>query len=141
MANLKYNSFKANLAKGLINLEDNTKVKVLLVTTAYVGSANIDTDTMTQVNAGEISAGGNYSTGGVLLTNPAVTQDNTNDLAKFDADNVTWASSTITAGGAVIWYDDTTDYPICLIDFAGDKSSSNGDFTIQWDANGILTIS
>ena len=138
MANVKYNLGKENIMKGLIDLTDTAKVKVKLVTTSYVGTALVG-DSMATVNAGEISAGGGYSTGGVLLTGNAVDIDGSNN-GRFDAANVTWSSSTITAGGAVVWYDDTADYPICLIDFGGDQSSSNGDFTINWDAAGILTI-
>ena len=139
MANKLYNDAKVQMAKGLLDLSDATKMKVMLVSTSYVGTSDIDSDTMTQVNAGEISGTG-YVAGGKLLTNAAVTVDDANDLAKLDGDDLTWGSSTITAGGAVIWYDDTSDYPIALIDFGGDKVSSAGDFKITWDANGILTL-
>jgi len=137
MANKKYNSFKANLLKGVFDFESDT-IKCMLVSTSYVGTANIDTDTITQANAGEIS-GTAYVTGGASLASKTVTQDNTNDKGVFDAANVTWGSSTITAGGAVL-YKDTTNELICLIDFGGDKVSSNGDFTINWDADGIFDI-
>lgn len=137
MADLKYTLGKVKFGEGL-DLEDTAKIKVMLVTTSYVGTATA-ADSMATVNAGEISSGGGYTTGGELLAGNAVTADGAN--MKFDGTNLTWAASTITAGGAVLWDDDTADTPIALFDFGGDKVSSNGDFTINWNASGILTLS
>ena len=139
MADLKYRLGKIAFGEGTLNLEDTAKLKVKLVTTAYVGTATA-LDTMATINAGEISAGGGYSTGGALLVGNAVTDDGGNNM-QFDANNLTWAASTITAGGAVLYLDDTVDIPVALYDFAGDKISSNGDFTINWNASGLLTLS
>ena len=138
MADLKYTLGKIKFGEGL-NLEDTAKIKVMLVTMAYVGTATA-ADSMATVNAGEITPGGGYSAGGSLLAGNAVTDDGGANM-KFDGTNLTWAASTITAGGAVLWDDDTVDTPIALFDFAGDKISSNGDFTINWNASGILTLS
>ena len=137
MADLKYTLGKVKFGESL-NLEDTAKIKVMLVTTAYVSTATA-ADSMVTVNAGEIAAGGGYTTGGQLLVGNAVTADGAN--MKFDANNLTWAASTITAGGAVLWDDDTADTPIALFDFGGDQTSSNGDFTINWNVNGLLTLS
>ncbi len=138
MANLKYSAHKVQVAKGLLDLSDATKMKVMLVTTGYVGTALVGDNIATAI-AGEIAAGGGYAVGGQVLTGAAITLVGT--AAKLDANDNTWAASTITAGGAVIWFDDTgTDYPVFLLDFAGDKVSSNGDFKITWDANGIMTL-
>lgn len=137
MADLKYTLGKVKFGESL-NLEDTAKLKVMLVSTAYVGTA-LAADSMATVVAGEIAAGGGYTTGGELLVGNAVTADGAN--MKFAANNLTWAASTITAGGAVIWDDDVADTPIALFDFGGDQVSSNGDFTINWNASGILTIS
>ena len=136
MADLKYTLGKVKFGESL-NLEDAAKLKVKLVTTAYVGTATA-ADSMATVNAGEITGTG-YTAGGKLLVGNAVTADGAN--MKFDANNLTWAGSTITAGGAVLWDDDTADTPIALFDFGGDQVSANGDFTINWNASGILTLS
>lgn len=59
----------------------------------------------------------------------------------IDADNVQWASSTITARYAVIYKDTgtaTTSPLIALVDFETDKSSDNGNFDLTFDSRGIL---
>ena len=113
----------------------------MLVTSAY--TPNIDTHAFRSAVTGEVS-GTNYTAGGKALTTKSVTQDNTGDAAVFDADPVTWASSTITARGAVLYKDTgnaATDNLIAYFDFGTDETSSNGDFTITWNASGILTLS
>ena len=91
------------------------------------------------VSADEVT-GTNYTAGGELLTTISWTAGS--NAITFDADDVTWADSTITADYAVI-YDDTPaddlDKTLLqLVDFEGEESSDNGDFTISWDAAGIF---
>ena len=71
--------------------------------------------------------------------------------ALLDFDNSTWGSSTITARGAMI-YNSTpnttsislTNPAVVILDFGADKSSSSGDFTVQFPAadasNAIIRI-
>lgn len=133
MANTVYNRFKANLMNKEIDLEGDT-IKVMLTTSSYTPAAthNVKTDVTNEVS------GTGYTAGGATLSGKAVTQAAT---TKWDATDVTWSSSTITARYAVIWDDTiaTDDLLICL-DFGSDKTSSGGDFTIQFDAAGIVTI-
>ncbi|MBI4822672.1 MAG: hypothetical protein HY805_00350 [Nitrospirae bacterium] len=140
MANVIYNSFKKKIADGNIDLDTDT-IKVLLVTSAYVPDQDLHDFKDDVTN--EITGTG-YTAGGQALANKTVTQDNTNNKAVFDADDVVWASSSLTARGAVI-YKDTgtagTSPLIAYIDFSADKTSSNGNFTIQWNASGILSLS
>jgi len=137
MASGVYNRFKANLANKIVDIEGDT-LKIALLDSNH--SFDADHNTWADVSANEVSGTG-YTAGGQALSNASVTQDNTNDLAKLDADDVTWSGSTITAAFAVI-YDDTLANKdlICCIDFGGDISSTNGDFTIQFNASGIITI-
>lgn len=138
MASGIYNRFKANLMNKEVDLEADT-IKVALLDNSH--SFNADNNTWSDVSANEISGTG-YTAGGEELTNKSVTQDDTNDKAVFDADDVSWSSATFTAYHAVL-YDDTlaNDDLICSIDFGGAKSVSSGTFTIQWDADGIITLS
>ncbi len=135
MANAKYNSFKVDLADGTINLATSA-IKCMLVTSAYV--PDIDTHVNVSNVTNEVTGTG-YTAGGQLLTTKAVTVDTANDTAIFDADDVTWATSTITARGAVL-YKETTGELIAYFDFVTDQVSSNGNFIVQWNAGGILTI-
>lgn len=140
MANAKYNSFKTALQKGAVNLETDS-IKCMLVSSAY--TPNIDTHNFLSDVTGEVTGTG-YTAGGQALATKSVTEDATNDLAKFDAADVTWAASTITARGAILYKDTgvaTSSQLIAYFDFGTDQSSSNGDFTVQWNASGILTLS
>jgi len=135
MASGIYNRFKANLMNKEIDMEADT-IKVMLLDDSHSFSAahNVVGD----VNANELANGNGYTTGGAALASKAVTQAAT---TKFDADDTAWAASTFTAYHAVIW-DDTiaTDDLICSIDFGGAKTVSAGTFTIQWHADGIITL-
>lgn len=140
MANLVYNSFKKNSMVGSINLSADT-IKVALVTSAYV--VDIDAHQFYSDITGEV-VGAGYTTSGATLSGVTITTDLANDRSVFDASDVTWASSTITAAAAVIYKVNGTPASsplIGFIDFGGSKSSSNGDFVIQWNTDGILTLS
>lgn len=134
MASGAYNRFKANLMNKEIDMEADT-IKVMLLNNSHSFTATHNQKS--EIVANEIS-GTNYTAGGASLANKAVTQGAT---TKFDADDVSWASATISAYHAVI-YDDTmtNDDLICSIDFGGVQSVTGGTFTIQWHANGIVTL-
>ena len=139
MADVIYNAFKKNIMNGGIDLDTDT-IKVALVTSTY--TPDQDAHEFWSDVTNEVTGTG-YTAGGATLANAAVTQDNTDDEGVFDADDVTWSSSTITAAAAVIYKDtgtSTTSPIVCYLDFGGDKSSSNGDFTISWSAEGILNL-
>lgn len=139
MADVIYNSFKAKIMDGSIDLDTDT-IKVMLVTSTYV--ANQDTHDFKDDITNEVSGTG-YTAGGAALAGKAVTADNTDNEGVFDANDVTWPSSTITARAAVLYKDTgvaATSPIIAYIDFLADKTSSNGDFTIAWNAEGIINL-
>jgi hypothetical protein len=139
MADVIFNSFKRDIMNGSIDLDTDT-VKVALVTSSY--TPNQDTHDNFDDVTNEVSGTG-YTAGGSALANKAVTADNTDNEGVFDADDVTWGSSTITARGAVVYKDTgtaSTSKLVCYIDFAADKVSSAGNFTIAWNAEGILNL-
>lgn len=140
MANAIYNSFKAKIMDGSIDLDTDT-VKLALVTSSY--TPNVDTDEFySDVTANEVEGTG-YTAGGAEITSKAVTADTTDDEGVFDGADVTWSTSTITAAGAVVYKDTgtATESPlICYFDFGGDKTSSAGNFVVSWNAEGILNL-
>ena len=71
-----------------------------------------------------------------------VTQDNTNDLAKFGADDVSWATSTITYTRGCLYKARRRLARMnwSYFDFGSDQSSVGAAFTVQFNANGILQI-
>lgn len=144
MANEVYNSFKKNIGEALVDWSDNstTTIKIMLVTSGY--AVDIDGDTVVSDITNEVASGGGYTTGGEDITTRSVVQDNATDLAKYDGDDIVWATSTITARGAIIYKDTgtpSTSPLVAYIDFVTDQESLNADFTIQWSTDGIFTVS
>lgn len=139
MASIIYNSFKADIMSGNIDLDTDT-IKVLLVTSSYTpNAAHAKLSSITN----EVASGSGYTTGGKVIANKTVALVGSNGV--FDGDDVTWTSSTITARGAVLYKSRggaaSADELLAYIDFTTDKSSSDGNFSIQWNASGILQIS
>jgi hypothetical protein len=126
------NSLNNTLALDL----DNDTLKIMLVTSAY--TPNFGThDFKADVNGEVVGTG--YTAGGETLTSLSLTQSA--GTITFDAADVTWTSSTITARGAVIYDNSLVSDPlICYIDFGSDQSSSSGDFTISFSGTGIFTL-
>ena len=141
MANLIYNSFKRDIANGNISLEDDT-IGVMLVTATY--TPNADTHTKRSDVTNEVANGNGYTTGGKDLANKVVSVDNPNDRGLFDADDVVWATATITARGAVLFKRRggvaSADELICYIDFGSDIASTAADWTLAFNSAGILAL-
>ncbi len=139
MADTIYNSFKRDIMNGGIDLDTDT-IKVALVTSSYT----VDQDA--HDNFDDITnevAGTGYTAGGATLASVTVTVDNTDNEGVFDAADVTWSTSTITARGAVVYKSTgvaSTSKLICFLDFSTDKTSTAGDFVIQWGAEGIVNL-
>jgi hypothetical protein len=138
MASFLFNQFKAEVMKGLVDLSGHT-IKCSLHT-ALPGNA--DTDGYAALT-NEVVAGGGYSAGGATLAGKVVAADDVNDRGTWDADDVVWAASTITAAYAVL-YDDSHAGKALLacIDFGGTQISSDGNFTIRWSVtpSAIITL-
>lgn len=100
----------------------------------YTSSATLGAATTNYAATNEV-VGTGYTAGGIALTNIDPTSSGT--TAFIDFADATWASATITAAGALI-YNTTTDggtsttNAVAVISFGGDKTSTNGDFVIQF---------
>lgn len=125
---------------GSIDLDTDT-IKVMLVTSAYTPDQDAHTKRSDVTN--EVSGTG-YTAGGATLANKSVSADNTDNEGVFDADDVVWGSSTITARGAVLYKARggaaSADELIAYIDFGSDQISSSGNLTITWNSEGILNL-
>lgn len=114
--------------------------KVMLCTAATFDATNT---TLAGVTKTEVANGNGYTTGGVALTNVAVTTVTTND-AKFDADDASWLASgaSITASYGILYNDtDANDPPLAFIDFGGSQTAGDGtNFLVVWSASGIFTF-
>ena len=108
----------------------------------YTSSATLDATTTAYSATNEVSGTG-YTATGNTLTNVDPTTSGT--TAYTDFADTTWSSATITANGALIYNDDhASDAAVCVLAFGGDKTSTNGDFTIQFPtadaSNAIIRI-
>lgn len=138
MASVVYNSAKVKLLKGDIDLD--SPCNVALVTSTY--TPNIDTHDFFDDVTNEV-AGSGYVAGGITLSSTTVILDTTGDEAEFDAADITWATSTLTARGAVLYRNTGTPGTSPLIayfDFGSDQTSSTGNFTIAWNSEGLLNL-
>lgn len=123
-----------------INWSTDT-IKVALVTSAY--TPDQDNHAYFSSITGEATGTG-YTAGGATLASKTATYTAATNVITLDAADVTWTSSTITARYAVI-YDASpgtaaTNPLLAYVDFGADQTSTNGNFSITWDANGILKI-
>ena len=132
-------SFKQELLEAVHNFKNSggDTFKIAL----YTSSATLSAATTAYSTTNEVS-GTNYTAGGNTLTRVDPSSSGTTGFTDF-ADTV-WTSATITARGALIYNDSDSDKAVAVLDFGADKSSSGGDFTIQFPAadasNAIIRI-
>ena len=100
----------------------------------YTSSATLDATTTAYSSADEVSSSGtNYVAGGKTLTiSQAPTFTST--TAWLDFDDITWDSSTLTSNGALIYNATQGNKAVAVLAFGGDKTSTAGNFTIQFPA-------
>lgn len=137
-------SFKQQLLRGQHNFTASTGHTFKLA--LYTSAATLDATT-TNYSATNEASGSGYTAGGGTLTNVTPTTSGTTAFTDFA--DLTFSSATITANGALI-YNTTTDGgsgttdAVVVLAFGGDKTSTNGDFTIQFPtadaANAIIRI-
>jgi hypothetical protein len=108
----------------------------------YTSSASLSASTTAYTTSNEVSGTG-YSAKGNTLTRVDPTTSGTTAFTDFA--DTTFSSATITARGALIFNEDTSgDTSVCVLDFGSDKTSTSGDFTVQFPAadasNAIIRI-
>ena len=133
---LVHNNFKEQLMLKTIDLANDT-LKVALYSVALNSPDGADT---AYSATNEISVSG-YSAGGEALANKAVSQDDSNNRAKFDADNITWTSLATATIAEARLYDDTTATKWVLIMWAISTNSNGGNYTLAFHTDGILLLS
>ena len=132
-------SFKQELLVGTHNFTATSGNSFKLA--LYTSSATLGASTTAYTTSNEVSGTG-YTAAGAALTNVTPTTSGTTAFADFA--NLTFSSSTITANGALIYNDTQSDKAVCALAFGGDKTSTAGDFTIQFPtadaSNAIIRI-
>lgn len=126
-------SFKQQILLGEHDLDTDT-IKIAL----YTSSATLDATTTVYTTSNEVSSSGtNYTAGGNTLTGATVTLDGTTAIVDFS--DTTWSNSTITARGALIYNSSKSNKAIAVLDFGADKTSTSGNFTINFPAAAAST--
>ena len=142
MADLISNHFLAEILKGNIDCDASGDTFNLSLHTSSM-TPDKDMQTYSDLTNEVGTTGTNYSTGGYAFTssNNSVSEVTASDWAYFDiGEDASWASSTITARYGALYVQTTPKELVCIFDFTEDKSSSNGTFTVQFNANGIVRL-
>jgi hypothetical protein len=138
--NFMCTSFKKEILEAVHNFKNSGGSTFKLA--MYTNSASFTAATTAYTTSNEVSGTG-YSAGGGTLTRVDPTTSGTTGFTDFA--DLTFSSSTITARGALIYNDSASGDPsVVVLDFGSDKSSSSGDFTVQFPAadasNAIIRI-
>ena len=145
MANIIPFSFRGALFQGQHNFANsggNTFKLSLYTANPYTTASTVYT------TSDEVSSGGGSNYSVKTLTNLGVASSTA--VASVDFDNVTYSSATFTAAFAAIYNADTVDSVanplVVVLDFGGNKTATNGTFTITFPdpttpANAIISMS
>ena len=120
-------SFKVELLTATHNFTNSTGdvFKIAL----YTSSATLGATTTAYSATNEVTGTG-YTAGGNTLTN--VTPTSSGTTAYTDFADTTWTTATITANGALIYNSSKSNKAVAVLAFGSDKTSTAGDFTIQF---------
>jgi hypothetical protein len=140
MANIIPFSFRGELFSGTHNFANGgNSFKIALYTGNPYGTGSTAYLTGQEVSANNTG----YTTAGKVLAGQAVVS--TGAVATVDFTDSTLTSATFTANSAAI-YNDTNGDKLCVIlDFGGNKTATNGTFTISFPnpstpANAIISM-
>lgn len=137
-------SFKQELLQGKHDFTNSTGHTFKLA--LYDNSASFTAATTDYTTTNEVSGTG-YTAGGGTLTNVTPTTSGTTAFTDFA--DLTFSTATITARGALLYNTTTgggssTTESVIILDFGSDKTSTAGDFTIQFPtadaSNAIIRI-
>lgn len=137
-------SFKVELLQGKHDFTASTGHTFNLA--LFTSSASLDAATTDYSTSNEVSGTG-YSAGGSALASVTPTSSGTTAFGDFA--DLTFSTATITARGAIIYNTTTgggssTTDAVVVLDFGADKTSTAGDFTIQFPtadaSNAIIRI-
>jgi hypothetical protein len=124
-------SFKVEILKAVHNFTASSGNTFNIA--LYDSGASLGASTTAYTTSEEITntSGSAYSAKGKALT--SVTPVASSTTAVCDFADISWTSASFTARGCMIFNDSASGDPsVCCIDFGGDKTATNGTFTIQF---------
>jgi hypothetical protein len=128
-------SFKVELLQAVHNFGPTTPdtFKIAL----YTANASLDQSTTAYTTSDEV-VGTGYTAGGntlVISTSPTSGNNSANIPTAFVSfSDTSWASSTITARGALIYNSTQGNKSVAVLDFGADKTTANATFLITFPA-------
>jgi len=136
------NSFKQELLGGVHDLDTHT-LKIALIKNSPSGTYNASTANYSTVTGNSDEATGTgYTSGGNTLSGASISLDGSTAIVDFT--DTTWSSATLSADGCIIYNSSQSNKAIAVINFGATKTSSNGDFVVQFPtanaSNAILRI-
>ena len=139
MANIIPFSFIGELFSGTHNFANGGDAfKIALYT-----SNPYSTSSTVALTTNEVSSAGSSNYERKALASQAVASSTA--VASVDFADSTWASATFTAAFAAIYNDDKSDKLCVVLDFGGNKTATNGTFTVSYPdpstpANAIISM-
>jgi hypothetical protein len=129
-------SFKVEILEGVHAFGSSviraTAAPDVFMLALYTSSATLGAATTAYTTSDEVSSSGtNYPAGGLTLT-VSQAPTSTGTTAWLDFDDLTFPSATLTARGALIYNLTQSDKAVAVLDFGSDKTSTAGNFTIQF---------
>ena len=138
------NSFKSELLQGLHDFTSDV-LKIALIKASPSGTYGAATTSYSDVTGNSDEASGTgYTPDAETLTTVSVTLDASGTAYVDFGDDAEWTSATISADGCLIYNETASDKAIAVIDFGGTKTSTNGDYVVQFPtadaSNAIIRI-
>lgn len=115
-------SYKQEVLNGTHSNGDTYKIAL------YTSAASLDSTTTAYSATNEVSGTG-YVAGGATLAGFSTSQSGTTAWLTFS--NPSWASSTITARGALIYNSSKSNKAVAVLNFGSDYTDTNGTFTVN----------
>ena len=139
MANIIPFSFRGELFSGTHNFANGGDTFKIALYTAnpYTTASTV------ALTTNEVSSAGSSNYERKTLASQAVASGTA--VASVDFADSTWANATFTAAFAAIYNDDKSDKLCVVLDFGGDKTATNGTFTVSYPdpstpANAIISM-
>jgi len=139
MANIIPFAFRGELFSGTHNFANGGDgFKIALYT-----SNPYSTSSTVVLTTNEVSSAGSSNYERKALSSQAVASSTA--VASVDFADSTWANATFTAAFAAIYNDDKSDKLCVVLDFGGNKTATNGTFTVSYPdpstpANAIISM-
>jgi hypothetical protein len=125
------NSYKQEILEGVHSNADTYKLAL------FTSAATLGATTTAYSTTNEVSGTG-YTAGGATLT--GLSTGLASGTAYLTFSDPSWASSTITARGCLIYNASKGNKAVAVFDFGADVTSTNGTFTVDLPAAGASSL-